>query len=175
MLFLCLSAQHALNFKLNKYFCALDVVYTAFKTRKIMDRLTKEQRYKNMSANKGKGTKLELLFGKLLWNAGVRYRKNDKRVFGRPDFVIRKMRIAIFCDGEFWHGKDWDVRKSDHKTNKKFWFAKIERNIERDKEVNKALEQDGWTVIRFWGDDIKNNPNECLKTIKKVYGDATHK
>ena len=88
----------------------MDVVCTAFKTRKIMDRLTKEQRYKNMSANKGKGTQLELLFGKLLWNAGVRYRKNDKRVFGRPDFVIRKMRIAIFCDGEFWHGRNWEEK-----------------------------------------------------------------
>ena len=76
-----------------------------------MDRLTKEQRYKNMSANKGKGTKLELLFGKLLWNAGVKYRKNDKTVFGKPDFVIRKMKIAIFCDGEFWHGRDWEERK----------------------------------------------------------------
>jgi hypothetical protein len=105
-----LPAQQALYFKLNKYFCITDVVYTAFKTRKIMDRMTKEQRYKNMSANKGKGTQLELLFGKLLWNAGVRYRKNDKTVFGKPDFVIRKMRIAIFCDGEFWHGKNWEER-----------------------------------------------------------------
>lgn len=65
-----------------------------------------------MSANKGKGTKLELLFGKLLWNAGVRYRKNDKTVFGKPDFVIRKMKIAIFCDGEFWHGRNWEERKT---------------------------------------------------------------
>ena len=75
-----------------------------------MDRLTKEQRYKNMSANKSKGTKLEILFGKLLWNAGVRYRKNDKTVFGKPDFVIRKMKIAIFCDGEFWHGRNWEEK-----------------------------------------------------------------
>ena len=110
MLFLCLSAMQSINFKLNKYFCTLDVVYTSFKTRKIMDRLTKEQRYKNMSANKGKGTKLELLFGKLLWNAGVRYRKNDKTVFGKPDFVIHKMKIAIFCDGEFWHGRNWEEK-----------------------------------------------------------------
>ena len=78
-----------------------------------MDRLTKEQRHKNMSANKGKGTKLEMLFGKLLWNAGVRYRKNDKTVFGKPDFVIHGMKIAIFCDGEFWHGRNWEERKKD--------------------------------------------------------------
>lgn len=76
-----------------------------------MDHLTKEQRHRNMAANKGKGTKLELLFGKLLWNAGIRYRKNDKSIFGKPDFVITKHKIAIFCDGEFWYGRNWEVRK----------------------------------------------------------------
>ena len=80
-----------------------------------MDRLTKEQRYKNMAANKGKGNKLETLFGRLLWNAGVRYRKNDKTVFGKPDFAIHGMKIAIFCDGEFWHGRNWNERKKTTK------------------------------------------------------------
>lgn len=130
-----------------------------------MDRLTKEQRYKNMSANKGKGTKLELLFGKLLWNAGVRYRKNDKTVFGKPDFIIRKMKIAIFCDGEFWHGKDWEKRKNDHKSNCAFWYSKIERNIERDKEVNEQLKTQGWTVFRFWETEITKEPDKCLNRI----------
>ena len=143
----------------------MDVVYTAFKARKIMDRLTKEQRYKNMSANKGKGTKLELLFGKLLWNAGVRYRKNDKTVFGKPDFVIRKMRIAIFCDGEFWHGKNLEERKNDHKSNCDFWYSKIERNIRRDKEVNEQLEAQGWTVFRFWETEITKESDKCLNRI----------
>ena len=143
----------------------MDVVCTAFKTRKIMDRLTKEQRYKNMSANKGKGTKLELLFGKLLWNAGVRYRKNDKRVFGRPDFVIRKMRIAIFCDGEFWHGRNWEERKNDHKSNCDFWYSKIEQNIRRDKEVNEQLKAQGWTVFRFWETEITKESDKCLNRI----------
>ena len=115
-----------------------------------MDRLTKEQRYKNMSANKGKGTKPELLFGKILWNAGVRYRKNDKTVFGKPDFVILGMKIAIFCDGEFWHGRNWAERKKDHKTNCEFWHSKIEKNIERDKDVNARLNLEGWTVFIFW-------------------------
>lgn len=92
-----------------------------------------------MSANKGKGTRLELLFGKLLWNAGIRYRKNDSTIVGKPDFVIRKMKIAIFCDGEFWHGRNWETRKGDHKSNCEFWYSKIERNIERDKEVNEQL------------------------------------
>lgn len=142
----------------------MDVVCTAFKTRKIMDRLTKEQRYKNMSANKGKGTNLELLFGKLLWNAGVRYRKNDK-TFGKPDFVIRKMRIAIFCDGEFWHGRNWEERKNDHKSNCDFWYSKIERNIRRDKEVNEQLKAQGWTVFRFWETEITKESDKCLNRI----------
>ena len=112
-----------------------------------MDRLTKEQRYKNMSANKGKGTKPELLFGKLLWHAGVRYRKNDKTVFGKPDFVIHGMKIAIFCDGEFWHGRNWEERKKDHKTNCEFWYSKIEKNIERDKEVDAQMRSDGSSLL----------------------------
>ena len=130
-----------------------------------MDRLTREQRYKNMSANKGRGTKLELLFGKLLWNAGVRYRKNDKTVFGKPDFVIHKMKIAIFCDGEFWHGRNWEERKKDHKSNCEFWHSKIERNIERDKEVNERLQSDGWKVFRFWETEINEESDECLNRI----------
>lgn len=130
-----------------------------------MSRLTKEQRYKNMSANKGKGTKLEILFGRLLWNAGIRYRKNDKTVFGKPDFVIRKMKIAIFCDGEFWHGRNWEERKNDHKSNCEFWYSKIERNIERDKEVNEQLQSDGWKVFRFWETEITKQSDKCLNRI----------
>lgn len=130
-----------------------------------MDHLTKEQRHKNMTANKGKGTKLEILFGKLLWYAGIRYRKNDKAVFGKPDFVIRNMKIAIFCDGEFWHGRNWDIRKKDHKRNCEFWYSKIQRNIERDKEVNSQLQVQGWKVFRFWETEITKQPHECLNKI----------
>lgn len=118
-----------------------------------------------MSANKGKGTKLELLFGKLLWNAGVKYRKNDKTVFGKPDFVIRKMKIAIFCDGEFWHGRNWEERKNDHKSNCDFWYSKIERNIRRDKDVNEQLNAEGWTVFRFWETEITKESDKCLNRI----------
>lgn len=130
-----------------------------------MDCLTKEQRYKNMSANKGKDTKIELVLGKLLWNAGVRYRKNDKTVFGKPDFVIRKLKIAIFCDGEFWHGRNWEERKNDHKSNCDFWHSKIERNIKRDKEVNEQLKLQGWTVLRFWETEITKESDKCLNII----------
>lgn len=130
-----------------------------------MSLLTKEQRHKNMSANKGKGTRLELLFGKLLWNAGIRYRKNDCTIVGKPDFVIRKMKIAIFCDGEFWHGRNWETRKGDHKSNCEFWYSKIERNIERDKEVNEQLKAQGWEIFRFWETEIIKTPDKCLNKI----------
>ncbi len=118
-----------------------------------------------MAANKSKGTSIELLFGKLLWNAGVRYRKNENTVFGRPDFVMKGRKIAIFCDGEYWHGKDWEKRKFDHKSNLNFWHTKIERNIERDKEVNAKLELEGWKVFRFWETDIVMNPDKCLNIV----------
>lgn len=127
--------------------------------------LTKEQKYRNMAANKSKGTKLEVLFGKLLWNAGVRYRKNDNKVFGTPDFVIRKMKIAIFCDGEFWHGRDWKKRKADHKSNCVFWYSKIEHNIERDRQVNERLEAEGWKVFRFWETEIEKESDKCLNRV----------
>lgn len=130
-----------------------------------MDHLTKEQRHKNMAANKGKGTKLEIMFGKFLWNAGIRYCKNDKSVFGKPDFVIRGSKIAIFCDGEFWHGRNWDIRKNEHKSNCEFWHSKIARNIERDKEVNEELRKQGWKVFRFWETEITTNPDVCLNEV----------
>jgi len=133
-----------------------------------VDKLTPEQRKRNMQANKSKGTKIELILGKALWNIGLRYRKNDKTVFGRPDFVFKSKKIAIFCDGEFWHGRDWENRKNDHKSNQKFWIEKIEHNIERDIKVNIKLNDDGWTVLRFWESDIKNDMDNCLRIIKRA-------
>lgn len=130
-----------------------------------MDHLTKEQRHRNMSANKAKGTKLEIRFGKFLWNAGIRYRKNDSSIFGKPDFVIKSAKIAIFCDGEFWHGRNWPVRKNDHKSNRIFWHSKIERNIERDKKVDMELQKQGWKVFRFWETEINEQPDVCLNAI----------
>lgn len=135
-----------------------------------MDKLTKEQRRKNMQANKSTGTKPELLLAKVLFARGYRYRKNNKTVFGNPDFTFKKIKLAIFVDGEFWHGKDWEVRKYDHKSNKEFWLTKIERNIERDKEVNQKLVADGWKVLRFWGKEINNNIENCIIKIEKEHG-----
>ncbi len=131
-----------------------------------MDNHTPEQRKKNMQAVKSKGSEIEKILGKALWKNGRRYRKNVKTIFGKPDFVFRKYKIAIFCDSEFWHGKDWEIKKYEIKSNRDFWFKKIERNIERDKEVNEKLKNDGWTVIRFWGKEIKNNTDACIRKIE---------
>ena len=138
-----------------------------------MDILTKEQRRKNMQNIKSKDTKIEILLRKELWRNGYRYRKNYKGLPGSPDIVLTKYKIAIFCDGEFFHGKDWEVLKPrlEKSNNSEFWISKISRNRERDDEVNKELLFKGWTVIRFWGNDIKKNVDECVKVIKECIWD----
>lgn len=135
-----------------------------------MDRLTKEQRHKNMSRIKNKDTKIEVLLRKKLWDEGIRYRKNYKDLPGKPDIAITKYKIAIFCDSEFFHGKDWDdlQLQLERGTNSEFWINKIGKNRERDEEINKRLCSLGWTVIRFWGKDIAKNPDECVKVIKET-------
>lgn len=125
-----------------------------------------------MQAVKNSGSKIEVALAKALWTKGYRYRKNNKKVFGKPDLTFKKIKLAIFVDGEFWHGKDWEKKKLEHKSNVKFWHTKIERNIERDKEVNFELEKQGWTVLRFWGNEIKKELprvlNEIENKIKKL-------
>lgn len=134
-----------------------------------MDVLTKEQRRKNMRAIKSTGSKGEILLAKTLWHKGYRYRKNDKSVFGKPDLSFKKHKIAIFVDGEFFHGKDWDSQKNRIKTNRDFWWQKIEKNIERDKIVNEQLMADGWTILRFWTQDIKKNLSWCVSVIEETF------
>lgn len=121
-----------------------------------------------MQAVKSVGSKIEKALAKALWHNGHRYRKNNKRVFGTPDFTFKQLKIAIFVDSEFWHGKDWEVRKHDHKTNQEFWHSKIERNIQRDKLVNCTLVGEGWQVIRFWGKEIQRDLPNCVKKIEEV-------
>lgn len=135
-----------------------------------MDRLTKEQRHKNMKAVKNKDSKIELALRAALWEKGYRYRKNYSKLEGKPDIVLSKYKIAIFCDSEFWHGYDWNVKKNDIKSNREFWIKKIEGNIERDKKVNEILKNKGWKVLRFWGRDIQKNLDECIKKIDKETG-----
>ena len=117
-----------------------------------MDKLTPEQRKKNMRSIKGKDTSIEMILRKALWKKGYHYRKNYKNLPGTPDIALTKYKIAIFCDGEFFHGKDWEILKPrlERGKNSEFWVAKISRNRERDDEINKKLLFMGWTVIRFW-------------------------
>ena len=131
-----------------------------------MDRLSQEQRRKNMQANKSTGTKPELLLCKMLFARGHRYRKNDKSIFGKPDLTFKKIKLAVFVDGEFWHGKNWTEREKDHKTNAEFWKNKIETNIKRDKLVNSKLTEQGWTVLRFWDKEIEKNLTTCILEIE---------
>lgn len=129
----------------------------------MIDRLTKEQRTKNMRAVKSTGSKIETTLIKALWGRYYRFAKNDRSVFGKPDIVFKKIKVAVFIDSEFWHGKNWKTKKLEHKSNLDFWYKKIERNIERDKEVNKFLKRNGWTVLRFWDKLIeKENQSESI-------------
>ena len=133
-----------------------------------MDKLTPEQRRKNMQAIKNKDTKIELLLRRELWKRGIRYRKNVRTVFGHPDIAFMGKKIVVFCDSEFWHGYNWETRKSDIKSNVDFWVTKIERNMARDEEVNEYLTSNGWIVLRYWGRDIQKNLEACVDEIVGV-------
>lgn len=134
-----------------------------------MDRLTKEQRHKNMKNIKSKDTSIELKLRKELWRRGYRYRKNYTELPGKPDIVLTKYKIAIFCDSEFFHGKDWEALKPQLEKGKNadFWIKKISKNQQHDDDINKQLQFLGWTVIRFWGKDIMNKTDECVQVIEE--------
>ena len=141
-----------------------------------MYRLTKEQRHRNMSNIKNKDTSIELKLRKALWKKGYRYRKNYNKLPGKPDIVLTKYRIAIFCDSEFFHGKDWEKLKLqlEKGKNSEFWINKISKNIERDEKIEKELNFMGWTVLRFWGKDINKNVDECVKAVEeKIFDNMT--
>lgn len=138
-----------------------------------MDNLTPSQRKKNMRNIKSKDTSIEMRLRREMWRRGYRYRKNDKSLPGTPDITMNKYKIAIFCDGEFFHGKDWEVLRPKlmKSNNSDYWISKISNNIERDDQVNKALLCKGWTVIRFWGNDIKKDIDGCMKVIEETIMD----
>lgn len=132
--------------------------------------MTPEQRHRNMQNIKNKDTSIECILRKALWNKGFRYRKNYKGLPGTPDIVFTKYKIAIFCDSEFFHGKDWSNLKDvlNKGKNPEFWIKKISSNISHDKEVTFQLKKMGWTVLRFWGKEIKKNTDECIKAIEET-------
>lgn len=131
-----------------------------------MDNLTSIQRSKIMRAIRSTNTKDEVRLAKALWHLGYRYRKNNRKVFGAPDLTFKKLKIAIFVDSEFFHGKDWETQKNRFKSNVGFWQKKIERNMQRDIEVNNHLIGKGWTVLRFWSTEIQNNLENCIAKIQ---------
>ncbi|MCB7306055.1 very short patch repair endonuclease [Bariatricus massiliensis] len=132
-----------------------------------------EQRKKIMSHIRRKDTSIELTLRKELWHRGYRYRKNYKDLPGSPDICLTKYKLAIFCDSEFFHGKDWEVLKPRiaEGNNGQYWVKKIQENINRDEDVDKRLNYLGWTVIHFWGKDILKNTDECIKVIEETIFD----
>ena len=138
-----------------------------------MDVLTPEQRKKSMCHNCSTDTSIERALRKALWHRGYRYRKNYKNLPGKPDIVLTKQKIAIFCDSEFFHGKDWEVKKDKLQkgNNSEYWIKKIERNMERDAENDRRLLFLGWTVIHFWGQEIIKNTEECIRVVEEAVFD----
>lgn len=114
---------------------------------------------------KSSETKAEILLRKSLWAKGIRYRKNFKKLPGSPDIAITKMKLAIFVDGEFWHGYNWEEKNHKIKSNRDYWIPKIERNMKRDIENNESLKKMGYTVIRFGEKTIYKDIEGCVKTI----------
>jgi len=129
---------------------------------------TQLTRSQQMARVKSKNTSFEMLLRRELWRRGLRYRANDKTVFGKPDVVFKGKKIAVFVDSEFWHGKDYPNGRNIPKTNNEYWVKKIERNIARDKEVNRTLKENGWAVIRIWSKDLKKNLSEYVEQIQKT-------
>lgn len=133
-----------------------------------MDRHTPEQRHKNMKAVKNRDSEIELKLRKELWSRGLHYQKNVRRIFGKPDIAFIGKKVAVFCDSEFWHGYDWENHKNDIKSNREFWVSKIEHNMARDKEVTDKLQEEGWIVIRFWGNEIIRDCKKCADIVENT-------
>lgn len=139
-----------------------------------MDDMTPAQRKRNMQHIRSSDTEIEIKLRKALWHSGIRYRKNYRKLPGKPDIAITKYKIAIFCDGEFFHGKDWDQlrEKLTKSNNSNYWKKKIQRNIERDLEVDAAIKSLGWKVLRFWGNDIKKDLDACISVVIEAIHDS---
>lgn len=138
-----------------------------------MDNLTKEQRKRNMQHIKSKNTSIELKLCKALYKSGFHYYKNYGKLPGKPDIVLPRDKIAIFCDSEFFHGKVWEILKKrlESGVHSEYWIKKIDINRKRDIEVNKQLSFMGWLVIRFWEKEINKNTDERVRAVKEAIWD----
>ena len=121
-----------------------------------------------MSKVKLKNGIAEQVVAKRLWHLGYRYRKNDKRLPGSPDIAITKCQVAIFVDGEFWHGKDWEHRKSRLKRNREYWIQKIEENMARDARVDQELRAKGWIPLHIWEKEALKDTDACIDAILSI-------
>ena len=131
-----------------------------------MDIMTKAQRSRIMAKIRSKDTKAEILLRKTLWHLGFRYRKNWRKLPGTPDIALTRQKIAVFVDGDFWHARNYRKRPGDQiASRKKYWQKKLARNVERDKEVDDALTQEGWLVLRFWESDIQKDLEACVENV----------
>lgn len=126
---------------------------------------TTAERSALMAKIKGKNTTPEMLLRRALWNAGFRYRVDVKQLPGKPDIVFKSKKVVVFIDGEFWHGYNWDEKKTKIKANRDFWIPKIERNMQRDSENNSKLDQLGYMVFRFWANDVKSGLDNCVNKV----------
>ena len=131
-----------------------------------MDRVSKEARSRIMSAIRSKDTEIELVLRRELHRRGFRYRIHYGAALGKPDVAFPGAKVAIFCDSEFWHGYRWRKLKPSIRSNRQYWIPKIEHNIARDKQVTAALRNEGWVVLRFWGNEILHDLHRCVKTIE---------
>lgn len=129
---------------------------------------TDEATSRRMSNVKLKKGDAEILLAKKLWHCGFRYRLNYKKLPGSPDIAILKYHIAVFVDGEFWHGQDWDIRKPKLKRNREYWIEKIEENMARDVRTDKELIYCGWTPIHFWSKEVMKDTDSCVEAIKDM-------
>ena len=132
------------------------------------DHLTPEQRRRCMQGNRSSGTQPERLLARELWRRGYRYRKNVRTVPGSPDICFKSRKVAVFVDGEFWHGRNWQQERQRIKSNRDFWYAKIERNMARDHRVNLRLRNMGWTVLRFWENEVRKHLSECADKVEEA-------
>lgn len=133
-----------------------------------------ETRSKIMASIKSSNTVIEKKMDDILLNLSVKFEMHPSEVYGKPDFIIRDRKIAVFCDGDFWHG--YDIRNNprlDVKKNREYWMKKIKANIRRDEDVNMRLEAEGWKVIRFWEHDINKNPEICWRTLMQSMEDLS--
>lgn len=138
------------------------------KFKKELGFITTPERSDLMKKIRSTGTRTEIIFRKVFWVNGLRYRVNYKKLPGSPDIVFMKYRLCVFVDGEFWHGYNWDEKKKKIKTNRGFWIPKIERNMARDLENNKALTEMGFTIIRFWEHQIKKDLSGCVSKVLEL-------